>query len=239
MAQGGRFVESGVAAVMGKVPVILLLDNYDSFVHNLARYLRRLGHATEVVRSDATDATAIAAKGYDAIVLSPGPCTPSEAGCSMEVVQKLGPSTPIFGVCLGHQAIAAALGGKIVRAPRPMHGRSSLITHDGAGVFAGLPNPLQVGRYHSLVADEATLPKELVITARCEEGLIMGLRHQTWPLVGVQFHPESILTDKGYEMLAQFAKLAGLKSNEQILQSKELDEEQVQAKPLPSGPVTF
>ena len=219
--------------------MILLLDNYDSFVQNLARYLRRLGHSTEVIRSDAITVDAIAERNYQAIVLSPGPCTPNEAGCCVEVVQKLGDKLPILGVCLGHQVIAAALGGKVIRAPRPMHGRSSQVFHDGTDVFRGLPSPMSVGRYHSLLVEDASLPDSLCVTARTEDGLIMGLCHKEWPVVGVQFHPESILTEHGYALLNNFCEMAGLPNASVASLQSELAEESSPAKPLPTRPVTF
>lgn len=190
--------------------MILLMDNYDSFVFNLARYFRRLGQETRVVRNSEVDAGEVWRMRPDAIVISPGPCTPREAGCSLEVVRQLYERVPILGVCLGHQTIAAALGGRIVRAAEPVHGRSSTIQHDGRGVFTGLPNPIVAARYHSLVVEETTLPPELEISARCPDGTIMSLRHRFQPVVGVQFHPESILTEHGYAVLSGFLRLAGL-----------------------------
>lgn len=190
--------------------MIVLIDNYDSFVHNLARYFERLGQTTRVFRNDAIDAAGLIAMRPDAIVLSPGPCTPDEAGHAMEIVRRCWEQTPILGVCLGHQIIAQALGGKIMRAARPMHGVASPIVHDGQGVFAGIPSPVTIGRYHSLIVDEATLPTELEVSARSEANEIMGLRHRTNPVVGIQFHPESILTEHGYALLAGFLRLAGL-----------------------------
>ena len=192
--------------------MILLIDNYDSFVFNLARYARELGGETQVVRNDALTVSEIEALRPAAIILSPGPCTPAEAGICVEVVRRLGESTPILGVCLGHQAIAEAYGGTIARAPELVHGRSSSIEHDGAGLFAGLPRPLVVGRYHSLIVQAATLPAELRVTARTPEGLIMGLAHARHPVAGVQFHPESILTQAGHELLRNFLELAGIAS---------------------------
>ena len=193
--------------------MILLIDNYDSFVYNLDRYLQRLGHKTLVVRSDAITVEAIGRLDLDAIVISPGPKSPDQAGCSMEVVRRLGDELPILGVCLGHQAIGQAFGGKIVRAPQPMHGKSCMISHDGQGLFQGLEQPLQVGRYHSLVIEPATLPSCLKATAWTEEGIIMAIEHTDSRIYGVQFHPESILTTSGYEILANFLRLAGLPCN--------------------------
>ncbi|HEX5104995.1 MAG TPA: aminodeoxychorismate/anthranilate synthase component II [Pirellulaceae bacterium] len=220
--------------------MILLIDNYDSFVHNLARYLRRMGQETLVVRNTEIDVAGIEELAPQAVVLSPGPCTPNEAGCSLNVVRSLGASVPILGVCLGHQTIGAALGAKVVRAPQPVHGRASLVRHDGAGVFAGLPSPLTVGRYHSLIVDPATLPEDLVPTAWSDEGVVMALAHRRWPLVGVQFHPESILTECGYELLANFLRLAGLHA--ESAQHEMNGERRIveQASPaLPLQPVTF
>jgi anthranilate synthase/aminodeoxychorismate synthase-like glutamine amidotransferase len=188
--------------------MILLIDNYDSFVHNLARYLRRLGQATEVVRNDAIDIAGVRDRRPDAFVLSPGPRTPNQAGCSLAVVREFWPNIPILGVCLGHQTIAAAFGGRIIRAAEPMHGRTSLVLHDGTGLFAGLPNPLTVCRYHSLVVDPASLPDCLQVTARTPDGTIMAVQHRQRPVIGVQFHPESILTDGGLALLAAFLRLA-------------------------------
>ena len=184
--------------------MILVIDNYDSFVHNLARYVRELGFATETVRCDTLSVDQIAARRPSHIVISPGPCTPNEAGVCVPLVRRLGPSIPILGVCLGHQCIGQAFGGQIVRARRPMHGMASRIAHDGAGVFAGLPDPLVGGRYHSLVVEAADLPDELVVTARSEEDEIMALRHREHPIVGLQFHPESVLTDHGHDLLRAF-----------------------------------
>jgi anthranilate synthase/aminodeoxychorismate synthase-like glutamine amidotransferase len=190
--------------------VILLIDNYDSFVHNLARYFQRLGQETVVLRNDATTAHKVRSMAPAAIVISPGPCTPAEAGCSLELVRELHREIPILGVCLGHQAIAAALGGRIIRAPEPMHGHTSLVEHEAAGLFAGLPSPLNVCRYHSLVVEERSLPEGLKVTARSEDGVIMALEHTSAPIFGVQFHPEAVLTDFGYQMLGNFLRLAGL-----------------------------
>jgi anthranilate synthase/aminodeoxychorismate synthase-like glutamine amidotransferase len=190
--------------------MILLVDNYDSFVYNLARYLAELGCATTVVRNDAVTVAEIGRMTPEAIVISPGPCTPSEAGISVDLIRELGPRVPILGVCLGHQALAAALGGEIIRAAEPVHGRTSLIQHHGERLFAGIPNPLRATRYHSLIIDEPTLPAELRVVARTADGIPMALEHATWPAFGVQFHPESILTDAGHRLLANFLSLAGL-----------------------------
>ncbi|QDT66214.1 anthranilate synthase component II [Calycomorphotria hydatis] len=188
--------------------MILLIDNYDSFVHNLARYLRELGRDTTVVRNDAVDVADIRKLQPEAIVLSPGPCTPAEAGVSLDVVRSLHAEIPILGVCLGHQTIAAALGGKVSRASEPVHGRFSLVHHDGTGLFAGLPSPFRAGRYHSLVVPEESLGDDLFVNARTADGVVMGLRHRTSPLHAVQFHPESVLTEHGYDLLANFLRLA-------------------------------
>jgi anthranilate synthase/aminodeoxychorismate synthase-like glutamine amidotransferase len=190
--------------------MILLIDNYDSFVHNLARYFERLGREPMVVRNTEIDVARIRDLAPEAIVVSPGPCTPREAGCSLDIVRQLHPTIPILGICLGHQVIAEALGARIARAAEPVHGRTSRICHDGQGVFAGLPNPITAGRYHSLVVDESTLPDCLRVSAHTEDGTIMGLRHTEFPIVGLQFHPESILTEDGYGLLAAFLRQAGI-----------------------------
>jgi anthranilate synthase/aminodeoxychorismate synthase-like glutamine amidotransferase len=187
--------------------VILLIDNYDSFVWNLARYVSELGHTRIVVRNDAISLEEIAALAPTHIIVSPGPCSPAEAGISNAVILAFGASVPILGVCLGHQCIGAALGGKVDRAQRPMHGKTSLVCHAGSGVLAGLPDPLRVTRYHSLIVLDEGLPDCLAVTARSEEGEIMALAHRSWPLVGVQFHPEAVLTERGHELLANFLKL--------------------------------
>lgn len=190
--------------------MILLIDNHDSFVHNLARYFERLGQVARVVRNDAIDVAGVRAVRPDALVLSPGPCGPEQAGSSMELVRSLAGELPILGVCLGHQVIAAALGGRVVRAGQPVHGRASQVTHDGSGIFADLPNPFMACRYHSLVVEEASLPPDLAVTARSADGEVMGIAHRRRPVVGVQFHPESILTEPGYELLAGFLRLCRL-----------------------------
>jgi anthranilate synthase component 2 len=185
--------------------MILLLDNYDSFTFNLYQALSELGADVLVRRNDkiTVDDVEQLLPTLDGIVISPGPCTPGEAGISVALVQRLAGAVPILGVCLGHQAVGAAFGGRIVRAPRLMHGKISMIAHDGAGVFAGLPNPFQATRYHSLIVERSTLPSDLEITAEAD-GLVMGLRHRSLPVEGVQFHPESILTPTGNDLLANF-----------------------------------
>ncbi|MEX2174866.1 MAG: aminodeoxychorismate/anthranilate synthase component II [Pirellulaceae bacterium] len=219
--------------------MIVLIDNYDSFVHNLARYFQRLGQETVVVRNDAIDPAGILQLGPAGIVLSPGPCTPAEAGCSLEVVRQLAERLPILGVCLGHQTIAAAFGGRVVRAREPWHGRASAIEHDASGVFAGLPNPLSVGRYHSLVVEPESLPPELTVTARTGDGTIMALAHERWPVVGLQFHPESILTECGYDLLAGFLRLSGLPIARPLPTMTIERPDQPQEPVLPQRPVTF
>ena len=190
--------------------MIVVLDNRDSFVFNLARQFRLLGAPTLVVPAHSTTIAAIRRLGPKALVISPGPCTPAEAGCSIEAVRAFHGSLPILGVCLGHQAIAAALGGRIVRAAMPLHGRTSQIRHDSVNLFAGIPDPMTACRYHSLVVDPATLPDSLVVTAVDESGTIMAVADHIRGIHGVQFHPESILTRHGYRLLANFLDLTGL-----------------------------
>ena len=219
--------------------MILLIDNYDSFVHNLARYLRRLGHETLICRNDAIAPQEAIDLNPQAIVLSPGPCTPAEAGCSLDLVRQAAGRIPLLGVCLGHQTIGAALGGQVVRAPQPMHGRTSRIEHNQRGLFAGLPSPLTVGRYHSLIVAPQSLPGSLEITAQTDDGIIMAVAHREWPVFGVQFHPESILTDGGFQLLANFARSAGL---EMKLPLPRMEDERPSVNPtasLPAQPVTF
>lgn len=184
--------------------MILLIDNYDSFVYNLARYVGELGHARVVLRNDRVTLEDVRSLAPSHIVVSPGPCGPAEAGISVDLIRRFGGEIPILGVCLGHQCIAAALGGRVERARRPMHGKTSLVTHEGQGVFAGLPNPLRVTRYHSLIVPDEDLPASLRVTARSEDGEIMALAHTRHPLVGVQFHPEAVLTERGHALLANF-----------------------------------
>jgi anthranilate synthase component 2 len=189
--------------------MLLMLDNYDSFTFNLVQYLQELGAEVRVERNDALTVDEIEKLAPQRIVISPGPCTPNEAGVSLELIRRLGPTTPIFGVCLGHQTLGQAYGGDVVRAGRIMHGKTSSIRHEGKGVFAGLPDGFEATRYHSLVVDKATLPDCLDVTAwtENEDGSveeIMGLRHREHPVEGVQFHPESILTQHGHAMLKNF-----------------------------------
>jgi anthranilate synthase/aminodeoxychorismate synthase-like glutamine amidotransferase len=189
-------------------PVILLIDNYDSFVHNLARYVRELGETTIVRRNDAVTIDEIAALHPTHIIVSPGPCTPREAGISNEVILRLGERIPILGVCLGHQCLGAAMGGQVVRAGRPRHGKTSPIHHTGDGIFAGLPSPFPATRYHSLLVSPEGLPPSLEVVARTAEGEIMALRHRERPSWGVQFHPESVLTEHGHALLRNFLGLS-------------------------------
>jgi anthranilate synthase/aminodeoxychorismate synthase-like glutamine amidotransferase len=184
--------------------MILLIDNYDSFVYNLARYVRELGAEPLVRRHDAMTVEEILALGPSHVIISPGPCSPTEAGISTEVVRRVGPNIPVLGVCLGHQCIGAAYGAEIVRAGRPMHGKTSRIHHEGTGLFRGLPNPFRATRYHSLVIAPASVPPELQVTATSEDGEIMAVQHARHPVFGVQFHPESVLTEHGYRLMDQF-----------------------------------
>jgi len=189
--------------------MILVLDNYDSFVHNLARYIRQLGHQTNVVRCDEIDVDRCRRLEPDAIVISPGPRRPEQAGASVQVIQSLGPTVPTLGICLGHQAIGVAFGGKVVTCG-PVHGMETPIFHDGTGLFEGCENPMPVGRYHSLAIDRDSLPDCLQITAETDTGAIMGVRHQRYPIHGMQFHPESVLTPQGSRTLQNFLAMASL-----------------------------
>ena len=186
---------------------ILLLDNYDSFTYNLLHYLAELGAEVEVVRNDALTVEQIRSRKPQGILISPGPGHPQDAGVCPDVIRELGPEIPIFGVCLGHQAIGMVYGGTVMRAPEPMHGKTSPMLHDGKGMFAGLPSPFTATRYHSLIVERASLPAELEITAQTEDGLIMGLQHRTHPIHGVQFHPESIASERGHDLLRNFLNL--------------------------------
>jgi anthranilate synthase component 2 len=189
--------------------MLLMIDNYDSFTYNLVQYLQSLGAEVKVVRNDAMTVDEIARLAPERIVISPGPCTPNEAGVSLEIIERLGANTPILGVCLGHQSIGQAYGGHVIRAGRIMHGKTSRIRHQGKGVFAGLPDAYEATRYHSLVVERSSLPGALEVTAwtENEDGSfeeIMGLRHREYPVEGVQFHPESILTEHGHALLKNF-----------------------------------
>ena len=187
---------------------VLMIDNYDSFTFNLVQYFGELGATVETIRNDALSADQVlgrpASQRPDRIVISPGPCSPDQAGISVELIQKAAGQIPVLGVCLGHQAIGAALGGKIIRAKTLMHGKTSKVEHTGRGVFKGLPSPMTVTRYHSLAIERDTLPAELMITAWTQDGEIMGIQHKTYGLHGVQFHPESILSEHGHAMLKNF-----------------------------------
>ena len=185
---------------------ILIIDNYDSFTYNLVQYLGELGAEVEVRRNDAIDVAGARAMAPHAIVISPGPCTPREAGVSVPLLREMAGEVPIMGVCLGHQCIGEAFGGKVVRAGRLMHGKTSPILHDGKSIFAGLPNPFDAMRYHSLLVDAHSIPSGLEVSARTAEGEVMGLRHRTLPVEGIQFHPESIGTPEGKKLLANFLR---------------------------------
>ncbi len=190
--------------------MLLLIDNYDSFTWNLVHYLGELGSVPEVVRNDKITVEAAMALQPKAIVLSPGPCTPNEAGICLDLIKAAGPKVPVLGVCLGHQAIGQAYGGRVIRAPAPMHGKLSTIRNRGQGIFAGVTSSFEVTRYHSLIVERASLPDCLEITAESDDGLIMALQHRTHPVHGVQFHPESIASEHGHDLLANFLELAGL-----------------------------
>jgi para-aminobenzoate synthetase component 2 len=187
--------------------MILMIDNYDSFTYNLVQYLGELGAEVIVFRNDRITIPEIERLAPERIVISPGPCTPREAGISIEVIKHFAGKVPILGVCLGHQAIGAAFGGRIVRAKNLMHGKTSMIYHDGKTIFEGIPNPFEATRYHSLVIEKESLPQELIITAWTEDGEIMGVRHKRYVIEGVQFHPESILTKHGHDILRNFLRL--------------------------------
>jgi anthranilate synthase/aminodeoxychorismate synthase-like glutamine amidotransferase len=188
--------------------MLLLIDNYDSFTYNLYQYLSELGAEVEVRRNDKITLDEIEALHPEQIVLSPGPCTPNEAGLSCQIVETFGERYPILGVCLGHQTIGQVYGGRVIRAPEPMHGKTSFIHHQGLGVFRDLPRPFEANRYHSLIVEYSTLPDELEITATTADGIIMGLRHRRYPVEGIQFHPESIMTPVGKDLLRNFMRQA-------------------------------
>lgn len=210
---GWTFIELPTGLPARSDPMLLMIDNYDSFTYNLVQYFGELGQAVKVIRNDDLSVNDIAALKPERIVISPGPCTPNEAGVSLEVLEKLSGSVPILGVCLGHQSLGQAFGGKVIRAKTIMHGKTSLMHHRSQGVFSGLPSPFEATRYHSLVVEKDSLPDCLEITAwtENEDGSfdeIMGLRHKTLPVQGVQFHPESILTQHGHAMLKNFLEQA-------------------------------
>lgn len=184
--------------------MLLLLDNYDSFTYNVYQLLAELGAEIEVVRNDAATAGELARRNYSGVVISPGPGQPKDAGVTEDLIRELKDRVPILGVCLGHQAIGETFGAKVVRAPKIVHGKTSPVRHDGTGIYAGLPQPFEVGRYHSLILDRATLPDCLAVTAETEDGIIMGVRHKEYDVEGVQFHPESILTLEGRTLLRNF-----------------------------------
>lgn len=200
--------------------MILVIDNYDSFVHNLARYFRQLGCETVTMRNDEVNRAVVEELAPEAIVISPGPCSPDEAGYSVDCVRDFADSIPILGVCLGHQAIVQAFDGEVIRSGQPMHGRQSEVNHGGAAFFENVPPTFKVGRYHSLIAKSSKLPKCLEVIAKLDEGTIMAVQHQSRPVIGVQFHPESILTQHGYQMLANFCSIAGIGSAATVLAQK-------------------
>jgi len=191
--------------------MILILDNYDSFTYNLVQYVAELGERVEVRRNDEVTVREVETMKADRVIISPGPCTPGEAGISIDLIRAMAGKVPVLGVCLGHQAIGEAFGGKVVRAKNLMHGKTSQVKHDGETIFAGIPNPMTATRYHSLVVEEKSLPAELEVTARTQDAdgtsVIMGLRHREYPIEGVQFHPESILTEDGKKLISNFLRL--------------------------------
>ena len=200
--------------------MILVIDNYDSFVHNLSRYFRQLGCKTKTLRNDRISREKVESIQPSAIVISPGPCTPDEAGYSVDCVKEFSNSIPILGVCLGHQAIVQAFGGEVVKSGQPMHGRQSEVRHEGSKFFENIPPDFNVGRYHSLVARSNRMPECLRVTARLSDGTVMAVEHQSRAVVGVQFHPESILTEYGHQMLANFCSIAGIESAARMLKEK-------------------
>lgn len=202
--------------------MILILDNYDSFVYNLSRYICELGFETYVCRSDKISVSDVEMLQPKAIVISPGPCTPNEAGISLAVLKQLGHKTPILGICLGHQAIGQAFGGTITKALCPTHGKARPIHHNSDGIFKGIPTPLTVGRYHSLIVSKDNFPSELMITSNSEEGEIMSLQHKVYKIYGLQFHPESVLTEHGYKLLKNFLNITVVTADKKNLESEEL-----------------
>ncbi len=222
------------------VYLILLIDNYDSFVHNLGRYFQRLGQEIYVARNDQITVEKIRNLNPQAIVISPGPCTPDTAGISLDVIRQLGSEYAILGVCLGHQAIGQAYGASVVLADQPVHGRSSSIEHNGQGIFAGIKQAFQACRYHSLIVSEKGMPETLQKTAWLSDGTVMGLKHTQYPVVGIQFHPESVLTNEGFTILAQFLRLAGIEVNVDLpLITQECNGEELRSFEIPDRPVTF
>ncbi len=187
--------------------MVFVLDNYDSFTYNLVQYMGEMGAEMTIRRNDELTVDEVEALAPERILLSPGPCTPQEAGISIELIQRFAGKVPVLGVCLGHQAIGAAFGGEVVRAPKLMHGKTSEVEHDGKTVFAGIASPMTCTRYHSLIVSEKNLPAELEVSARTADGTIMGLRHRNYPVEGVQFHPESVLTDDGKQLIRNFLEL--------------------------------
>jgi anthranilate synthase/aminodeoxychorismate synthase-like glutamine amidotransferase len=188
--------------------MVLVIDNYDSFTYNLVQYLGELGATVVVRRNDEATIEQLRGLGHDRVVISPGPGRPEQAGVSLDVIKEFGPRMPLLGVCLGHQAIGLAFGGEVIRAPQPIHGKTSTVEHNGQGVFSGLAGSFQAGRYHSLIVGEVTLPADLEVMARTkDDGLVMGLRHRTMPIHGVQFHPESVLTNEGRRILRNFLEM--------------------------------
>lgn len=222
--------------------MIYLVDNYDSFVHNLARYFRLLGQETVVIRNDGFEIKDLAGPEVDAIVISPGPCSPDEAGKTLELIVELHQRKPVLGICLGHQAIVQALGGKVVRSSRPMHGQSSDVRHDNQFEFENLPNPFSAGRYHSLVAEPNSVPTCLEASAWTEDGTIMAVRHRDLPVVGWQFHPESILTEDGFTLLSRFLEMAGIAVTKVPTIERERKNSKFVLPPVgdfPTKPITF
>lgn len=197
--------------------MLLLIDNYDSFTYNLAQYLAELGAEVEVRRNDAITVAEAEALAPAHLVISPGPCTPNEAGVSCALIERLGPRIPTLGVCLGHQCLAAVYGGRVIRAPEPVHGKVSAIHHHGEAILAGLPQPFDATRYHSLIVERETMPPALEVTAESSDGLVMALRHREYPIVGVQFHPESILTTVGKDLLRNFLRMSSMSPVSPIL----------------------
>lgn len=188
--------------------MFVLIDNFDSFTYNLWHYLGELGAEVEVYRNDAISVAEVLAKKPQGVVISPGPCDPDRAGICLDLIRAAAGVLPLFGVCLGHQSIGQAFGGKVIRAPKPLHGKVSTLTHSGQGIFAGIPSPFQATRYHSLIVERETLPDCLTVTAQTDDGLIMGLEHRDFPIYGVQFHPESIASEHGHAILKNFLDVA-------------------------------